>query len=144
MIVAAICVAIAASYGWYAILDPALRHAEFCRVTRAEFESLAHKRPAGITRKHWHHIVGWTLNAHGNCLTFSRDIPQADRDRFVSELRSRLNGQVDIATVDWIWDELVRLTSYGQTYSDNWRPTTPDRLQEFAVSNSRWSGLEVD
>jgi hypothetical protein len=54
----AVAVLIAAGGGafWLWVLDPAMRHAEFCRATKAEFESLAKKRPPTITRKQWHHV----------------------------------------------------------------------------------------
>ena len=144
LIALAVLVVAGAGAFWLWVLDPALRHAEFCRATKAEFKSLAKKRPPRVTRKQWHHIVAWTLNAHGNCITFARNIPQAERDRFLAELRERLRGPVELATIDWIWDELVRLTSYGQTYSDQWRPTTPERLREFEEGNSSWVGVELD
>lgn len=89
-------------------------------------------------------MVAWTLNAHSNCITFSPNIPQAERDRFLANLQERLRGPVELTTIDWIWDELVRLTSYGKTYSDNWRPTLPERLREFEEGNSMWVGIEVE
>lgn len=128
---------------WLWVFDPAMRHAEFCRATKAEFASLAKKRPPTVTRKQWENVVAWTLNAHGNCITIARNMPQADRDQFLAELQERLRGPVDLATIDWIWDELVRLTSGGRSYSDNWRPTAPERLREFEEGNISW-GLEVD
>ncbi len=94
-------------------------------------------------RNQWENFVGWTLNAHGNCLTFHRNIPADEMMRFEAELRQRLAGTVSLETIDWIWDEIVRLTPEGQRYSDNWRPTLPERLKEFEDGNTSW-GIEVD
>ena len=144
LIVLAILVAASAGASWLWVIEPVHRHLEFCRATRAEFESLAKKRPPTVTRKQWQSVVAWTLLAHGNCISGAHNIPQAERDRFLTGLRERLRGPVELATIDWIWDELVRLTSTGQRYSDRWRPTTPERLREFEVDNVIWDGLEVD
>jgi hypothetical protein len=100
-------------------------------MVRADIESLAKKRPPDVSRKQWENVVDWTLNAHGNCLTFHRGIPADEMAGFEAELKRRLSGTVNLATIDWIWDEIVRLTPNGRRYSDNWRPTTPERLKEF-------------
>lgn len=144
MMVLAALIAAAVGALWLCVVDPAMRHTAFCRATRVEFESLAKKRPPTFTRKQWHQVVAWTLNAHGNCIASSPNIPQTQRDRFLAELREQLGKPVELATIDWIWDELVRLTSYGQRYSDNWRPTAPERLREFEEGNSSLGGIEVD
>jgi hypothetical protein len=129
---------------WLWFIVPAKRDAAFYRATKAEFQSLAKKRPPNITRNQWHHIVAWTLNAHANCFSVVRSIPQEEREQFLKELRERLQSDVDLATIDWIWDELVRLTSYGQTYSERWRPTSPEKLLEFEADGIIWAGVYVD
>lgn len=130
---------------WARVIDPARRHSEFCRATKIELKSLAKKRPPGVTRDQWHHVVAWTLNGHANCLTFSPCVAQHDRDHFVTDLRERLRGPVDLQTIDWIWDEFVRLApSWGPSYSERWRPTHPDKLREFEQSGPTWLGVEVD
>lgn len=129
---------------WLRVIDPAERHLEFCQVTYTELKTLSRKRPLNFTREQWHHIVAWTLNGHSNILTFKREIAQAERDRFVSELRRRLAGtRVDLATIDWIWDQFERL-SPGSTYSARFRPTSPERLQQFQQEGFTWTGIEVD
>ena len=125
------------------VVEPTRRHAAFCREVRADLQSLARKRPPSVSRKQWENVVAWTLNAHGNCLTFHADIPQDEMARFEAELKRRLAGPVDLSTIDWIWDEIVRLTPGGQRYSDNGRPTLPERLREFEEGNQSW-GIEVD
>lgn len=143
-IVVAILIATAGGVFWFSVVDPARRHAEFCQATKAEFESLAKKRPPTITRRQWQNVVSWTLNAHGNCLQFAQNLPQSERDRFLTQLRQRLQGPVELETVDWIWDEIMRLTPNGRRYSDRWRPTTPKRLQEYKDGDLERGGIEVD
>ncbi len=130
-IVVVACLAFGVAAFWQWRIVPIRRHMAFCDETRVEFMSLASKRPHDVSPRQWDNIVFWTLNAHGNCLTFSPEIPQPEHDRFLADLRERLRGPVDLESIDWIWDELVRLTSNGKRYSDRYRPTTPERLQEF-------------
>ena len=130
---------------WLRVFEPFRRHHEFCRTTRAELETLAKKRPTGISRKQWHHIVNWTLNAHSNTLVATRQMPREEMDRFETELKQRLQGPVDLGTIDWIWDEFVRLApGWGPSYSERWRPTSPEKLREFEESSDTIIGVEVD
>jgi hypothetical protein len=140
------CLTAGAVVVWVLKIGPRQRHSAFCQVTAAELKSLAQKRPPDITREQWQHIVAWTLNGHGNILTFKTDIPQAEQDRFVSELRGRLSSQrVDLATIAWIWDQFERLSpSYGPEYSARYRPTAPERLKEFQKQGFSWVGIEVN
>jgi hypothetical protein len=113
------------AFWWYKV-EPIRRHFEFCREVKSELGTLAKKRPAGITREQWQQIVAWTLNAHANTLVATSRIPPDERERFVAELRRRLQGPVDLGTIDWIWDEFVRLApGWGPSYSEQWRPTSP-------------------
>jgi hypothetical protein len=135
------CLAIAGAAVWLGLfIDSNQRHTDFCSATRAELETLANKRPPGLTRNQWDNVVLWTINAHGNTLPMMRPlplivkrrIPRAEMDRFQAELRQRLSGPVDLATIDWIWDEFERLApDFGPEYSRRYRPTSPEKVREF-------------
>jgi hypothetical protein len=61
------------------------------------------------------------------------------------ELQDRLNRPVDLGTIDWIWDQFERLSpGYGPTYSQRYRPTSPERLREFQEQGFCWVGVEVE
>ena len=89
---------------------------------------LAAQRPPEIPPGEWEFLVGWTINLHGNCggsQTWIADRPRSRR--FVEALEQRLQKPVDVATIDWIWDEYAAFTSGGKKYSDKYRPTrSPD------------------
>ena len=130
---------------WFVIIDPAVRYRTFDRDTRAELRALTRKRPPDVTREQWHNVVAWTWNGYGNILAGRMDLPQPERDRFLADLRVRLARPVNLATIDWIWDEYERLNpSYGPVYSSRYRPTTPERLSQFQVDGFCWAGFEVD
>jgi hypothetical protein len=128
---------------WFPKIEQNRRHSLFCDRVHFQFLSLAKKRPLNVSRQQWEGVVAHTINAWANCLTFTKNIPPAEMDRFEHELHQRVQGPVDLATIDWIWDEVVRLTPNGQSYSDDWRPTTPFWLAEYEKGNHSF-GLEVD
>lgn len=141
----AVCAITGGAVFWVRVVEPARRHSAFCRAVEVELKTLASKRPPGVTRDQWHNIVAWTRNAHGNTLVASPMIPRGEQERFLAELRERLAGPVTLATIDWIWDEFVRLApGWGPSYSEKWRPTCPKKLQEFEESGPIWAGVEVD
>ena len=152
LVIATVCVATVGAAFWLGFYRPLKRNQEFNRVVRAELLTLAQKpRPEGLTAKQWHNIVGWTIQGYWNTLPWQnqpplawRGIPSAEMDRFEAELKHRLADPVDLATIDWIWDEFERLApDYGPKYSRNHRPTSPEKLREFEEGNTTWSGLET-
>lgn len=135
------CLVAAGAAFWWGLLEPYQRNLDFCEATRAELQTLAKKRPANLSRKQWNNVVAWTLNGHGDILCAERyGIPRAEMVRFEAELRRRLQGPVDLATIDWIWDEFERLAPHNASiYSPKWRPTSPEKLREFEEGNVTWS-----
>jgi hypothetical protein len=100
-----------ASYGWFhrRILKP---HQESATVQK-HLESLVTRRPKEMSRRQWESAVAWTLNLHHNSLIMF----QADGPRFTdSNGVLKLAGDVDMATVHWIWDEYAAICSGGANY----------------------------
>ena len=113
---------------YYFTLGPKLNHRRArARVTRSLY-MLATKRPEGVSADRWASCVGWTLNLHANCSWFPA-FPPDKLLRFADELDGVIQGDVDMRTIDWIWDEYVRHARWGKDYSKKYRPTAPERLQ---------------
>ena len=104
---------------WKTVIRPATehdrfwqRHCDLCRKAHSCLDRLAQKRPADVTRGEWEHVVGWTYNAKANCLECPEYIEDYARfERFVGEFEERLDGEVSIETIDWIWDEIEAISS---------------------------------
>ena len=75
-------------------------------------------------------IVGWTHNLHGNCAKVGQRVERGWRDGFAAELERRLRGPITLGDIDWIWDEYVLHTPLGRRYSDRFRPTRSEGLQQ--------------
>jgi len=116
----------AAAAFWFLWIRPIHEHFIWYGRVRAALEPLAGKRPADVPPGQWEFMVGWTLNLHANCGTEQR-IDRNERQAFLDELERRLQGPVGVDTIDWIWDEYIRITKGGRHYDENWRPTrSPD------------------
>jgi len=91
--------------------------------------------PDGVPPKHWDNALYWTWNALGNCLAvpdfmIDEKDPEKQFVRFADELEQRAKGRVGPETIDWIWDEIERLSKGGKYYSERWRPVHNGRLDE--------------
>jgi hypothetical protein len=131
---------------WYVVLRPMQIHSRAYYRLSESVQSLVHRRPAVVSKEEWSFIIAWTMNGIGNCCAVEQYLNRDEEShaRFLTlpdRFDERLRGQVDLETIDWFWDELKAVSKHGPRYSDNWRPTTPDRLREAGSTNS---GIVVD
>jgi hypothetical protein len=85
------------------------------RQIKATVESLAKRRPHAMTRGQWGCAVAWTVNLVGNS-GLQNESKLDDLSRFQRELDQRTKGEVDMATILWIWDQHAKLTRAGKEY----------------------------
>jgi hypothetical protein len=107
----------------------------FFRV-EGSIKSLASRRPPGVNHEQWEQAVRWTLHAHRNCCVVREFLKTRERvglQRFADELDLRVRGPVDLKIIDWVWDEIERISKYGKKYSDDWRPGRGIRQPTFAI-----------
>lgn len=123
---------VACILGLYAaFVKPHVEHERLIRRFDVCIEQLTHKRPANLSRNQWSFMVSWTMNARWNCLPVQNYITDKPRfHRFVEELEHQIEGEVSVETVDWIWDEIEAVSVYGTMYSEKYRPTVPDHLND--------------
>jgi hypothetical protein len=131
---------------WFRYLEPIQSQVRWSGRVSKDIKSLVYKRPPELSKGQWEFIVGWTINMHANCGSIPGKVEPAWRDEFAAELKRRLQGPISLADIDWIWDEYVRHTTYGQTFriggvrrgrSSSSRPTR-DALA------SRWNEAMLD
>ncbi len=114
---------VACILGLYAaFVKPSIEHGRLIRRFGVCIERLIHKRPANLSNDQWCFIISWTYYAKGNCLRNQDDITDEPRfRRFVDELERKVEGEVSIETIDWIWDEIEAVSMYGTLYSEKYR-----------------------
>ncbi len=100
---------------------------------------LAEKRPAEVSPDQWAFCVYWTWQLHDNYGGYEFFDP-ARRGPFLAEFDRRLDGRVDLGTIDWIWDQYVEHAK-GRYFSENFRPTSPQRLRQ--VSEGKMGELNL-
>ena len=102
--------------------------------------SLKDRRPPKITRGQWGSAVAWTRNLHANSLLmFEADGPTIAA--FEQRLRKRLEGRIDMRTIDWIWDEYASLCPHGDRYQ-RFKVQMLDEIERAGPDDDRW-GINV-
>lgn len=108
--VVAICCALAV-----AVKKSIIGRTHYARRLEAHIDRLYTKQPDNLTTAQWDCMVDWTRNLHGNSLiafqTSTREISE-----FESRINQRLLGNVDAATIEWIWDEYAEVCTGGKNY----------------------------
>ncbi len=104
----------------------------YARKLEAHIGSLAAKKPSNLTPDQWRCMVDWTRNLHGNSLiafqTSTRDIAA-----FEARIGKGLSGNVDTATIEWIWDEYAHVCPGGKNYQ-SFRVMVNEELVCFEVA----------
>lgn len=126
---------------WFCYVEPIRSHHRWYGRIRGDIMKLSRKRPPDVSKGQWEFIIGWTINLHANCGSIRSAVEPSWRDRFAEELERRLAGPVTLADIEWVWDEYVRNTTYGPTYSERWRPT---RAEEFPQAHEGCFGIPVE
>lgn len=109
------------------VYAPLAAHTQWSDRMRANLEVLRAKRPPDVSPDDWDDAVARTINLHANVGGIPGSVDLEEAGAFADELERRLLRDVTFATVDWVWDEYVRFSKIGQSYSDRWRPVRPDR-----------------
>ena len=124
---------------YFSVFRPHQQHLKWYREVEGCIIRLADQQPDGLNQAQWAGCVFWTWQLHTNWGPAFRE-PAASR--FLADFDRRLDGEVDLATIDWVWDQYDRGTPGGGRYSDRYRPTTPEKLKEAAESPHGEHALE--
>ena len=109
---------------------PYFRFRETNSRIQASVRELAKHRPEGVSKRQWSSVVGWTSTAVYSVFFMPSSINDDQRYfDFADELDRRLQGKVEMSTIDWIWDNFEEIGKHGRSYSEQYRPTTPERLR---------------
>jgi hypothetical protein len=126
---------------YYLVFYPFAVHHRWYRAFEYRILSLAERRPNDVDSKQWAACLHWTWNLHANCGAATYFDPRA-RDLLLEEFDRRLQKEVSLSTIDWIWDQYVLHSRGGRRYSDHYRPTTAERLNE--ASLDRYGEYKLD
>ena len=104
--------------GWLCII--AVEHSivgrtYYARKLEAHIDGLIAKRPSNLSSAQWQCMVNWTRNLHGNSL-IAFQVSTRDIAAFEVRVGKKLSGNVDAATIEWIWDEYAEICPGGERY----------------------------
>lgn len=102
---------------------------------------LAERKPGEVGAKQWASCIYWTWNLHASYGLLDC-FDAHEKAMFLDQFDHKLRGNVDLATVDWIWDQYASGSVGAAMYSDRYRPTTPDRLENAARYSYQESRLD--
>jgi len=120
------------------------------RETRSKIESLHTRQPPGVRPDQWERAVGWTSNVICQ-IYFSPNHGDLDSLRYLCEsLDQEIAGQVDLTTLQWVWEQCEKAEGHGQVYAIRFRdvrlltvgPITDERLPEvWSLHKCLWLDL---
>jgi hypothetical protein len=84
-------------------------------------DSLLTQRPTTINSENWEEAVGWARTAFMNLPIGSYEDPAPYR-RFERDLEERIAAGDGLATLRWIWDDLVENSAHGTMYAAAYMP----------------------
>lgn len=88
--------------------------------------SLMDRRPNDMTVRQWDSAVSYTNNLHANSLVWGFKNAPAIR-HFRLRFESKLDGEVTMDTIIWIWDQYAELCPNGARYQQ-WRKVMLDEI----------------
>lgn len=85
--------------------------------------SLQQRRPENVSEQAWADCVAWASIAHCNiCFSEGHTSYQA-MCRFEDQLDEKLQGEVDLDTIEWIGERLAETGPHGRQYMNKWWET---------------------
>lgn len=85
-------------------------------------ETLDTRCPATVSPQTWDDATGWAITAYHNICFNANHTTLKELDSFVADTEERLNGPVDLATIDWIWARLAATGPHGEAYASRFLP----------------------
>jgi hypothetical protein len=89
---------------------------------------LPDRRPQDVPVKAWEVAATWAITAYANVCFSDDHVSMEELRRFRNELEARIAGNVDLATIDWIWQRLGETGSHGKQYRERFEPQYRENL----------------
>jgi hypothetical protein len=83
---------------------------------------LLDRRPDGVPAPVWDVAATWAATAYANVCFSADHVPIDELRRFRADVEQRLAGQVDLATIEWLWQRLAETGPTGQQYCSRFEP----------------------
>jgi hypothetical protein len=119
----AFCIALPALWIWPQFVYGRERSAGYEVVAQ-----LVDRRPADVTPAVWEVATSSAITAYANVCFSDEHVPIDELRRFHADSKARLEGEVNLATIDWVWQRLGETGPHGRQYRDRFESQYRDRL----------------
>jgi len=110
---------------------PVGRHLEWTRLKQQMDSSIRYMQPSqpnSISPDVWECAHNWVVTAYGNiCIIEGTSKPEMYRLR--DDLQKKLNGRIDLGTLNWIWNRLGESGQHGKRYTERFGPSFRECMQ---------------
>jgi hypothetical protein len=108
------------------IIVPFSRQTEWVRLARqmdTTIRLLQPTQPDSIPPGVWNCAHDWVVTAYGNICFSPEHTDTAEMYRLRDDLNARVNGQIDLTTLKWIWVRLSETGPHGKRYVNRFGPS---------------------
>ncbi len=120
----AFCIALPALWLWPQFVYGRERSAAYEVVTQ-----LVDRRPADVNAAVWEVATSWAITAYANVCFSDEHVPIDEHRRFRVDSEKRFEGDVNLATIDWVWQRLGETGPHGAQYRDRFEPQYRENLK---------------
>ena len=115
----AILMGIVAPSFWY--VTRFREHSRIAQQTQDKISSLKARRPTEIPAAQWDRAVDWTANLIAQVYFVPEKDDPDSLGRLCDSLDGKMKGQVDLATLQWVWEECEKAPRSGAKYAIRFR-----------------------
>jgi hypothetical protein len=88
----------------------------------AQIRNLRPTQPNAIDPRVWECAHGWVVTAYCNICFSPEHTATPEMYRLQADLEERLQGEIDLETLKWIWRRLGETGPHGKQYTDRFGP----------------------
>jgi hypothetical protein len=125
------CIAVAALRLW-----PLFAYGQQRRAGEQAVVQLLSRRSPDVDAAVWEVATTWATIAYANVCFSAGYVSLPELRRFSADVEQRIGGDVDLATVDWIWQRLGETGPHGQQYRQRFEPQYRANLKAALANQS--------
>lgn len=90
---------------------------------------LGDRRPPNVDAETWEMASTWASIAYVNVCCCYEQVSHEELRRFRADLEKKVQGPVDLATIDWLWNRLGQTGPHGRNYQERFEPQYRENLE---------------
>lgn len=108
---------------------PQMRYNQRSRRINQKIADLRAQQPPDVRADLWNECIAWASIAHCNICFSEGHTTYEAMVRYEENLEEKLEGDVDLTTIEWIGERLAETGPHGQQYMEKWRKQWQSMIQ---------------